>query len=463
MRYSDEEVSWYNHITNLHGHKEIFYTEDLILVPLFLFFIFLYLYRKRNKQPVELRKYYIPGYLVKILGLIVFITYHKLLYSGGVDSFSYYWAGNQIYNLFKIDPISAIQLIFAPLGTFDSQDFNLDFSPFIFASNEAMTCKISGLANMLTLGSYTGVSLLLSLFCFSGCWKIYLMFYRLFPEQKKGLAIACLFIPSIFFWSSALSKEIICIGALGYLFNSFLEIFVFKQSVIKNIIIILFMSYLIYNVKLYILIAFIPAVLTLVTMITIVRIENKFLKLISMPVLFLMLVGGLVIAYISAGDALANFSVDLVLESAKVNYEYLSQEGFAESRYDIGEFEPTVAGAMKLAPAAVNVSLFRPYVWEINKPIILVASIESTLFLLLTLFVFLRRGIISSFKTIFSNPVIVFCLIFAIVFSLAVGLTSGNFGTLMRYKIPMMPFYCVALLLIYNKSSFKISSTIQEL
>ncbi|MBK7764574.1 MAG: hypothetical protein IPI46_14800 [Bacteroidetes bacterium] len=26
------------------------------------------------------------------------------------------------------------------------------------------------------------------------------------------------------------------------------------------------------------------------------------------------------------------------------------------------------------------------------------------------------------------------------IFSIAVGLTSGNFGTLIRYKIPLMPF-----------------------
>lgn len=45
-----------------------------------------------------------------------------------------------------------------------------------------------------------------------------------------------------------------------------------------------------------------------------------------------------------------------------------------------------------------------------------------------------------------------FCFFFSIVFALFVGSTTLNFGTLVRYKIPCMPFYIIALILILEIS-----------
>ncbi|MFT6828639.1 MAG: hypothetical protein ACI9GZ_003758, partial [Bacteroidia bacterium] len=47
---------------------------------------------------------------------------------------------------------------------------------------------------------------------------------------------------------------------------------------------------------------------------------------------------------------------------------------------------------------------------------------------------------------VFDDPFLVFCLIFSILFAFAVGVSTANFGTLMRYKIPMMPFFLILLL-----------------
>ena len=43
-----------------------------------------------------------------------------------------------------------------------------------------------------------------------------------------------------------------------------------------------------------------------------------------------------------------------------------------------------------------------------------------------------------------------FCFFFSILFALFVGATTLNFGTLVRYKIPCMPFYVIALVLILD-------------
>ena len=54
-------------------------------------------------------------------------------------------------------------------------------------------------------------------------------------------------------------------------------------------------------------------------------------------------------------------------------------------------------------------------------------------------------------KLILTNPEVQFCLIFSLLFAFSVGFTSYNFGSLVRYKIPFMPFYYIALFILADK------------
>jgi hypothetical protein len=51
-----------------------------------------------------------------------------------------------------------------------------------------------------------------------------------------------------------------------------------------------------------------------------------------------------------------------------------------------------------------------------------------------------------------NDPTIQFCFVFSLIFAFAVGISSYNFGALSRYKIPCLPFYAIALILIYYKN-----------
>ena len=92
-------------------------------------------------------------------------------------------------------------------------------------------------------------------------------------------------------------------------------------------------------------------------------------------------------------------------------------------------------GLIKVFPKAINVALFRPYVWEIRKPILLAAALEGVITLYLTVTLLFKAGFVRFFKLITDNPEVQFCLVFSIIFAFAVGFTSFNFGALARYKI----------------------------
>lgn len=122
------------------------------------------------------------------------------------------------------------------------------------------------------------------------------------------------------------------------------------------------------------------------------------------------------------------------------------------SSYDLGEFAPNIGGMLTKLPAAVNVTLFRPYLWEASKVIVFLSAIEAFLFLFLTLKIIFVIGIKKVWSTINTDPTIQFCLIFSVIFAFAVGISSYNFGALSRYKIPCLPFYALALILIYYRN-----------
>lgn len=76
---------------------------------------------------------------------------------------------------------------------------------------------------------------------------------------------------------------------------------------------------------------------------------------------------------------------------------------------------------------------------------------ESIILMLFTLKMMIQTGPVRFARFILSDSMIIFCLAFALVFGLFVGTTTLNFGTLVRYKIPCLPFYAIALFLINQK------------
>ncbi|MBC7873449.1 MAG: hypothetical protein H7Y01_05615, partial [Ferruginibacter sp.] len=49
---------------------------------------------------------------------------------------------------------------------------------------------------------------------------------------------------------------------------------------------------------------------------------------------------------------------------------------------------------------------------------------------------------------IFSSPVLVFMLVYSIFFAGLVAITTNNFGSLVRYKIAVMPFFLALLVIL---------------
>ena len=108
-------------------------------------------------------------------------------------------------------------------------------------------------------------------------------------------------------------------------------------------------------------------------------------------------------------------------------------------------------GTIEKFPAAVNVTLFRPYIWEVGNIAMLAAAVESTIIFIYSLYIFLGLGFFRVIKLLSQDSFLFMCLVFALFFAFAVGFTSYNFGALVRYKIPCIPFFLCALFILQEK------------
>ncbi|MCH2046860.1 MAG: hypothetical protein MK212_22285 [Saprospiraceae bacterium] len=443
----------------------IIYSIDFLLLPIFavvLTSVFIIVRNSRYSNSI-IKRYFLPALLFRFIGAFLTGLMYQYYYNGG-DTFWYFMGTQDIYfTAFKDFPAS-LEMIFQ-----DYRDLHpvtksyLTFHRFFMSDTEAMVVRIGGFLSLFTFGSYFGISLILTSFAFWGCWKLFLVFYDIYPQYHRALAFSILMVPSVCFWGTGLMKDSIVMGALGIFVNAAYTLFIKRQQLLRTLIMLMISGWLIMQIKVYVILALLPAMLIWVLLMQTQHIKSVFFRRFAAPIFFLAgTLGGLVAVQV-LGQFFPKYSLEnLLLEAEKIRWWLeVSTARDGGTSYDLGEFDPSLFGIMRAFPVSVNVALFRPYIWEVRKPIVLISSLESTVCLVFFLYIFFKTGISKTLQLMFNDPVIMFCLVFAIMFAFSVGFTSTNFGALARYKIPCLPFFYSALFLLYYKSKNMLSLTEQ--
>jgi len=426
---------------------------DLILFPVYVlfFFVLFSLQRKKYKDPV-LKKYHKRAFWVKVFGAVAFTIFNGYLSLG--DSIGlYHKEGVNIYHLILGDSHNLKWLVSQGSDFDESLLKNVDNAGYFKAESNYMVTRMVAVLSFFTFGKYLVTNLVFSMIAFTGVWKLYLFFYEQYPRMHKQFAIAVLYLPTFVFWSSGIMKDTICVAALGWITYGLYEIFFRKKSFIRNILILMFFSYLMVVLKVYILISYVPFFILFIILKNIQSVNSRKIKYLLAPLLIIFSMYGFTRVLNSYSDELGEFAVTDITKSIKhYNTAFENQADFAQSNFSLGvEFDGSITGLVKLAPIAVSATLFRPFLWESKKISTLFSSIESLLMIMFTLFILWRAGPLTCIKLIITDPLVMYCFLFSIVFALFVGASTLNFGTLVRYKIPCLPFYVISLFLIYEK------------
>jgi hypothetical protein len=429
--------------------------QDLIVTPLILILVyFLAIIIRSRVTDKVIRKYFIPGLTLKIIGAISLGLVYQFYYKGG-DTFNYFDRGSKyIWEAFMNSPYKGLQLMFAN-GEYNPETF--EYASEIIYYNDLpsyFVVRVASLFDLFTFHTYSATAVLFAVFSFSGLWAMYTVFYRMMPKMHLQLAIAIFFIPSVFFWGSGILKDTITLGALGWGTYAFAEIFLFRRTIISGSVILLLSFFIIYKIKIYILLCLVPALMIWFYLSSIGKVRNLVLKTMILPFTIAFLVIGGFYAVKFIGEENQRYNLERLSYTAESTARWLSyvsekQEG---SGYTLGDFDYSTSGILRKTPAAIWVTLFRPYLWEAKNLVMFLSAIESLLLFILTLVVVGSIITKRRIALLISNPIVVFCLIFSITFAFAIGLSTYNFGTLVRYKIPMMPFYLIAMFILLSYS-----------
>jgi hypothetical protein len=433
--------------------------KDFFITPIFLLLIYAIAYQIRpHVTDRQTRRYFLPGLSLKILGAISIGLIYQFYYEGG-DTFTYFQGSKYVWEAFMDSPILAFKLIFAG-DDYVGDTFQYASKIWTYGdSSSYFVVRVAGALDILTFHTYSATAILFAGISFSGLWALFHVLYRMYPKQHLGMAVAVLFIPSVFFWGSGILKDTITIGALGWATYAIYYLFIAKRNLAISVILLIISFYTIYAIKVYILLCFLPASILWIFLTRFSNVKNIIAKILIAP-LIIVLSG--ILAYYSVlkvGEDSPRYNIENIAftasETAKWIHYVSEREGGAA--YSLGDFDYSPAGMLKKFPAAVWVSLYRPHLWEINNVVMLLSALESFALLLFTIYVFYKVGFVKAVKLITSKPFLIFCFVFSIFFAFAVGLTTYNFGTLVRYKIPLYPFFVSGLfiLLSYSKRERK--------
>lgn len=384
---------------------------------------------------------------VKFFGAIALGVIYEFYYGGG-DTFNYFTHGSRwIWEAFLENPANAFKLIASSGENHMTETYYYSSRIWYYSDVRSyFVVRLAGFFDIFTFHTYSATALFFAIFSFSGSWALFTSLLKRYPNQRKWLALAILFVPSVLFWGSGILKDSVTLGALGWATFGLFNAFYFRKRVGLNLVILVLSLYLIYQIKIYILIPFIFAAFVWLFSLNIKKVKNQIARILVAPVFIALFVlsGYYAVGTISKDSlySIDNIAKTAAITSYDIRYGWGARMGEG-SGFTIGKLDGTWQSMVSLFPAAVNASLFRPYLWEVGNPLMLMSALES----LLAFFLMFKALMSKRFMSKFSDPFLIFCLAYTLLFAFAVGVSTSNFGTLMRYKIPMMPFFFSFLLI----------------
>lgn len=427
--------------------------KDIALTPIYFLLIYAILNNiKNNMKDKILSQYFLPAFTIKAFGSIAFGLIYYFYYGGG-DTVNFYNDTRPIFEAFLDNPYIALQIITAKVGEYPPELYPYVSRIYFYSAGDSDTfnvIRISGFLSFFTFNTYACISLGFALLSFTGMWKMYRVFYDLYPQIHRPLAWAIFFIPSVYFWGSGLMKDSICMGALGWMLYGFYFTFIKREKFYLNLFYFLLACFVLFIYKRYILFAGLVPMILWGFLQYRAKIKNTALRAASLP---LLLAIGLplslwILSKVTEGDS--KYSLETLGNTAKVSSEWLHTVGTREkgSAYTLGALDGTLTGPLRVAPQAIWLGLFQPHPWQARNIVMIISSFETSFLLIITLRILWGSGFFAIYKLLLAHPVTLFSLIFALLIAFGAAIGSSNYGSLVRYRIPMLPFYLAMLYML---------------
>ncbi|MFN8308915.1 MAG: hypothetical protein U0T73_03035 [Chitinophagales bacterium] len=435
-------------------HCDFLGYKDLVLLPLYSLVIFFFGYRFRSllvRSNSPLKQYFIRGLTYKLAGAVAAGLIYQYYYKGGDTA--YYWSSaSSIYDYFFSDFDTAWKLL-SPRPFYDHPELvGQDYCVLYIKDVKAWTViRLAAVFNILSFDSYIPTSLFFACISFYGSWKMFTLLSQLFPQLVKEFFNCIFLVPSVLFWGSGIFKDTLTLSGLMLLVYHAYDMFVSRRFTPSNIIWIIVSTYVVSSIRSFFIVIMLPCMFLWYFVSYRDKIRNRTLRRLAFPLMI----------SISAVAIFVGFST-FIASSQEFNQQALQEKtagmqqwhgSLGGSAYTLGDDNDfSLFGILKKFPAAVNVTLFRPYLWEVHSVFQFITAVQSLFFLFYTLRTIFKAGPAYFLTIVSSDSLVIFSLTFSIFYAFVSGFTSYNFGALDRYKIPCLSFYMVAMVVINFKA-----------
>lgn len=352
------------------------------------------------------------------------------------DIYKYFDDAVHLFNSTQSDWASRIQLIFGfqndgEIAKLLANTNFWDSSKELFFNDNRTMIRIHMVLLHLSGGVYLFHVLFFSLISFIGSVGLFHFFKNSTKLPNWILFVCCFCVPSVLFWASAPLKESLTIFGLGLFLAGGQQILQKRNSFYSYIFCFIGLIALI-SVKIYILFALLPGLWFYVTT------QNKSKRTVTLKFIWL---HSLFVVFLFSNKVIA------ALALKQSQFKFLIEKSGANSAIEISSFDSFFSLISTLPQAVFNV-LIRPIYPPQLGLFSLFAAAEHLLFLaiLIAPFVYKKSIGLSEQRTV------MFCISFVLICSGLIGLTVPVLGGIVRYKVPFIPFYLIAILTFINFS-----------
>jgi hypothetical protein len=302
--------------------------------------------------------------------------------------------------------------------------------------NDAHTMiRFNALVRVFSFGVYHVHTVFASFLGLVGSIALYKTFIGFVPKLAKGLAAGIFLWPSVLFWTSAPLKESLLFLGLGLFL---LQVFRAMAGPLPwsgwGFMVLGLLIQL--SLKSYVLACMVPGLIAL-WWCRRAPAGKAWPKFAFTHAIALLLVLALPWA-VPQADAVA------LIHQKQHDMLGLAAATHPASQIPMPPLEPGLEGLLLEAPRALYLTFVSPFTQWDRSALGLVTALENALLLLLlplTLLVARQR---------IHWPLLLYCLAFCLLLALLIGWTTPVVGALVRYRVPMLPFWSLAALLITN-------------
>ena len=389
--------------------------------------IFLLVWRTQPGDKT-LRAYYWSGLLLKLMMGIALGLVYTFYYSGG-DTFSFFRDSVQLSQFARESATGYLNFLWSSDSTVPVWGQLSDHEP-----RTLFVVKLLSVVNLISYDNYWISSLYLSIMSFWGAWILFHVMCESVTHERVSAAISFLFLPSIVFWTSGIVKESVAMGCLFYLAALVVKGFKQKKWILLDWLLLPLACWLLWKLKYYFMAVFFPVG---VSIILAQRVSKRYFEgKPRMTLIFFFC--SLVILLVFVTEFHPNFEPGYFQEVIVLNYNDYLKLSDSNDVIHYHDLTPDTWSMIRNSPLALISGLFRPFIWEPNNPIQVVAGFENLVILVLFISsLYQLKRIVSSND----GPLAIAAMVYTVLLCVFLSLSTPNLGTLSRYRVGFLPFF----------------------